>query len=96
MTPSTGPDGVPGDRAIDPGDADYVPVEGLDPKSIELARAIEARAAAKVASDYEHIVWAYGLSWSLFVAYGIYLWRRSVRLRADLDALARRVSVSKR
>lgn len=72
-------------------DGQYVAVEGLDQKSVELARVIEARAAAKTASDYQHIVWAYGLIWTLFALYGLYLWRRASQLRADLAELSRRL-----
>jgi hypothetical protein len=75
-------------EAVAPQEADYEPVRGLDEKSVETARLIEARASAKTASDYQHIIWAYGVAWSLFAAYGIYLWRRATRLRADVDELA--------
>ena len=73
-------------------DDEFVPVEGRDRKSIELERQIEARAAAKTASDYVHIVWAYGVIWSLFAVYGWFLWRRALRLRADVMALERRIA----
>ena len=79
-------------RATPPPDGDYEPVRGLDKESIELARVIEARASAKTASDYQHIIWAYGVVWSLFAVYGIYLWRRATRLRADVDELARKLA----
>ena len=72
-------------------DNEYVPVQGRDRQSIELERQIEARAAAKTASDYVHIIWAYGIIWSLFAAYGLYLWRRATRLRFDMQQLERRL-----
>jgi hypothetical protein len=77
---------------VAPQDGDYEPVEGLDKESIEMARVIEARASAKTASDYQHVIWAYGVAWSLFAAYGIYLWRRATRLRADVDELSRKLA----
>ncbi len=69
----------------------YEPVEGLDAKSVELERQIEAKAAAKTASDYQHIVWAYGVIWSLFAIYGLHLWRRAVRIRDDVDRLTKKL-----
>jgi hypothetical protein len=77
-----------GDLAL--GGGEYEPVEGRDRESIECQRACEAVAAQKTASDYDHIVWAYGIIWALFCAYGIYLWRRTQRLTADLEQLAKR------
>jgi hypothetical protein len=71
------------------GDQGYAAVEGLDARSVEQMRMIEARAAAKTASDYEHIVWAYGVIWAVFAVYAMMLWRRSLRLQADVDALRR-------
>jgi hypothetical protein len=50
---------------------------------------LEGKAADKTARDYEHIVWAYGVLWALFAAYGLFLWRRSARLRADMNELQR-------
>ncbi|MCH9680144.1 MAG: hypothetical protein K0V04_01820 [Deltaproteobacteria bacterium] len=72
-------------------DDEYVAVEGLDTRSIECEAIFEAKAARKTASDYEHIVWAYGVLWSLFAIYGVMLWRRSQRLRADVDRLRTRI-----
>lgn len=72
-------------------DDGFVPVEGLDPQTVALKRSLEAEVEAKVASDYAHIVWAYGIIWALFAGYGILLWRRHRRLSADVDALARRL-----
>lgn len=62
-------------------------VEGRDPETVRLKREYEAEVEKKVASDYSHIVWAYGIIWALFAAYGIFLWRRAVIQQADLDAL---------
>ena len=76
------------------GDDEYEAVEGLDAKSVELERQIEAKAAAKTASDYEHIVWAYGVIWALFAIYGILLWRRAGRLQGDLDRLQRKIDAA--
>ena len=69
----------------------YEAVTGLDAKSVELDRQIEAKAAAKTASDYEHIVWAYGVIWALFAVYGMLLWRRASRIRDDVAALKKKV-----
>ncbi|MFO7566341.1 MAG: hypothetical protein R6X02_27100 [Enhygromyxa sp.] len=62
-------------------------VEGRDPQTVRLKREYEAEVENKVASDYSHIVWAYGIIWALFAIYGVILWRRSVAQRADLEAL---------
>ena len=72
-------------------DAQYEQVEGRDRETIECQRACEAVAADKTASDYQHIVWAYGVIWALFCVYGILLWRRSQRLDDDVAALSRRL-----
>jgi hypothetical protein len=65
-------------------------VEGRDPKTVRLKREYEAEVENKVASDYSHIVWAYGVIWALFAIYGVLLWRRSAAQRADLEALRQR------
>jgi hypothetical protein len=62
-------------------------VEGRDPQTVRLKREYEAEVENKVASDYSHIVWAYGIIWALFAIYGAILWRRAAAQRADLDAL---------
>ncbi len=72
-------------------DDEYEAVQGLDRASIECQRACEAVAARKTASDYEHIVWAYGVLWSLMAIYGVMLWRRGQRLRADVATLRSRI-----
>ncbi len=68
-------------------DDGYVAVEGLDRNSVEHIRALEQRAAAKTASDYAHVVWAYGILWALFAGYGVLLWRRTVWLSRSLAQL---------
>jgi hypothetical protein len=73
-------------------DADYAPVVGRSLEDVEKLRSLEEQAATKTASDYQHIIWAYGILWALFAAYGLFLWRRSARLRADMDALRRAVN----
>lgn len=67
----------------------YAPVVGRSLAEVELKSQLEGQVAAKTARDYEHIVWAYGVLWALFAAYGLFLWRRSARLRADMDELRR-------
>jgi hypothetical protein len=62
-------------------------VEGRDPTTVRLKREYEAEVENKVASDYSHIVWAYGIIWALFAAYGLLLWRRASAQKADLDNL---------
>jgi hypothetical protein len=62
-------------------------VEGRDPTTVRLKREYEAEVENKVASDYNHIVWAYGIIWALFAGYGVLLWRRSSAQKADLDNL---------
>ena len=81
---------------VAPGDDAYEPATGTSREDRELLATLEDKAAAKTASDYEHIVWAYGILWALFAAYGLFLWRRSVRLRADVDALRRAVDEAPR
>ena len=77
------------------GDDEYEAVEGLDRASIECVRSYEAVAAKKTASDYAHIVWAYGVLWSVFAVYGVMLWRRSVRLHGDVQALRAKLDARK-
>jgi len=72
-------------------DDEYEAVEGLDRAAIECQRSFEAVAAKKTASDYQHIVWAYGVLWSIFAVYGVMLWRRGQRLRGDVDSLRARL-----
>ena len=74
--------------AVDSGD-EYAPVTGRSLAEVEQVRMLESVAAQKVARDYEHVIWAYGILWALFAGYGIFLWRRSARLRADMNALRR-------
>lgn len=73
------------------GDDQYEPVTGRDQATVQCVRACEAEAAAKTASDYAHVVWAYGVIWSLFAIYGVMLWRRGQAQRNDLDELRRRI-----
>ena len=79
----------------EPGGGEYEEVAGRDRETIECQRACEAVAADKTASDYSHIVWAYGVIWALFCGYGLLLWRRSQRLGDDVEALNRRLSRGK-
>jgi hypothetical protein len=72
-------------------DGDYEAVTGLDKQSVECVRAFEEKAAAKTASDYAHVIWAYGVLWSLFAIFGVLLWRRAKAQQADLDELRRRL-----
>lgn len=88
--------GAPGQEAPgqEAGD-EYEAVEGLDRAAIECQRSFEAVAARKTASDYSHIVWAYGVLWSLFAIYGVMLWRRGQRLRNDVQTLRARIDAAK-
>ena len=70
-----------------PADDEYETVEGLDQQTTKLKREYEAQVEQKVASDYAHIVWAYGVIWSLFAIYGVTLLVRSIRQQRDLAAL---------
>lgn len=70
-------------------DPAYGPAVGLTLKEKEQVRQLEGIAAEKTARDYQHIVLAYGVLWALFAGYGIFLWRRSARLRADMNDLRR-------
>lgn len=89
-TPSPAPAATTTTPPTTPPAADgYAPVVGRSLADVEKLRELEGQAADKAARDYEHIVWAYGVLWALFAAYGIFLWRRSARLRADMDALRR-------
>ncbi len=82
--------------AADAGGGDeYEAVEGLDRAAIECQRSFEAVAARKTASDYAHIVWAYGVLWSLFAIYGVMLWRRGQRLRNDVQTLRTRIDAAR-
>jgi len=77
---------------MNPIEAETKKVEGRDPATVRLKREYEAEVENKVASDYSHIVWAYGIIWALFAIYGVILWRRSVAQRADLDALTAKLA----
>lgn len=72
-------------------EGDYEKVEGIDRKTVELKRAYEAEVEAKVASDYSHIVWAYGLIFALFAGYGAFLLFRSSKLSKDIDDLGKKL-----
>ncbi|HEY8379325.1 MAG TPA: hypothetical protein VIK91_22680 [Nannocystis sp.] len=74
-----------------PAAGEYEPARGVSREEKELLAALEDQAAAKTASDYQHIIWAYGVLWALFALYGLFLWRRSARLRADVDELRRAI-----
>lgn len=80
------------DQAPPPAGDGYAPVVGRSLEDVEKLRSLEEQAAEKTASDYQHIIWAYGILWALFAAYGLFLWRRSARLRADVEALGRAVA----
>ena len=78
------------------GDGDgYEAVTGLDAQTQQLKREYEAEVEAKVASDYSHIVWAYGIMWSLFCAFGIAMLLRAQRQHKDLEALRREIHQSR-
>jgi hypothetical protein len=82
------PEGQPGTQAEQPSETNSTKkVEGRDPTTVRLKREYEAEVENKVASDYNHIVWAYGIIWALFAGYGVLLWRRSSAQKADLDNL---------
>ena len=67
----------------------YEAVTGLDKETVALKRSYEAEVEAKVASDYSHIVWAYGILWSLFCGFAVALLVRGARQQRDLRALRR-------
>jgi hypothetical protein len=70
-------------------DPAYGPAVGRSLADKEKLNQLEGIAADKAARDYQHIILAYGVLWALFAGYGIFLWRRSARLRADMDELRR-------
>lgn len=82
------PPAEPAKAASDDG---YEPVTGLDQETVQCVRACEAEAAAKTASDYEHVIWAYGVIWALFAGFGVMLWRRASAQRTDTAELRRRI-----
>lgn len=69
--------------------AEYAPVVGVSVADKQRLGELESIASAKSARDYEHVIWAYGVLWALFAGYGLFLWRRSARLRADMNDLRR-------
>lgn len=75
-------------------DGEWVTVQGLDRQTVELKRAYEAEVEEKVTKDHQHVVWAYGLIWSIFAVYGLLLWRRAGRLERDLADLRARIDKS--
>lgn len=72
----------------------YEKVENLDRGFKGCVRACEAEAAAKTASDYQHVVLAYGILWALFAIYGAILWARANRQRVEVQDLERRLRES--
>ncbi len=80
------------DAPSPPASDEYEPVVGLDQQTIQCVRACESEAAAKTASDYQHIVWAYGVLWSLFAIYGVMLWRRASRQSVEVSDLHQRLT----
>jgi len=72
-------------------DPAYGPATGRSLADKEKLRELEGVASAKSARDYQHVILAYGVLWALFAGYGIFLWRRSARLRADMTDLRRRL-----
>ncbi len=72
-------------------DPAYGPAVGRSLADKEKLRELEGVASAKSARDYQHVILAYGVLWALFAGYGIFLWRRSARLRADMSDLRRRL-----
>ncbi len=78
------PTAAPTKTAEDPS---YGPAVGRSLAEKEKLSELESIAAAKTARDYQHVVLAYGVLWALFAAYGVFLWRRSARLRADMNDL---------
>jgi hypothetical protein len=89
-TPTATPAATP---AIAPAASDpaYGPAVGRSLAEKEKLSELEGIASAKSARDYQHVVLAYGVLWALFAAYGMFLWRRSARLRADMSDLRRRL-----
>ena len=77
-----------------PAGDDYEPVQDRSSGTVACVRACESVAAEKTASDYQHIVWAYGVIWSLFALYGVLLWRRATRQSVEVADLHRRLSKS--
>jgi hypothetical protein len=73
---------------------EFEAVEGLDPQTIREKRAFEEEVSRKVASDYVHIVWAYGIIWVLFAAYGVMLWRKNIQVGRDVAALNKRLNAT--
>lgn len=76
------------------GDA-YEPAKGFDRETVELKKELEPVVYDKVMSDLTHVVWAYGVIFTLFAVYAAYLWRRSVAIRGDVDALRRELDADK-
>ncbi len=77
--------------AQDAGDDEYEAVEGLDQETQQLMRKYEAKVERKVASDNRHIVAAYGVIWSLFAIYGVFLLVRTARQQRDLADLKKQL-----
>jgi len=76
--------------AADGGD-EYEVVEGLDQETQGLMRKYEAKVERKVASDNAHIIAAYGVIWSLFAIYGVFLLVRNFRQQRDLADLKKQL-----
>ena len=77
------------------GSGEYEAVGSFDRATVEMKKELEPKVYDKVMSDMNHVVWAYGIIFALFAAYGAYLWRRSVALHADVEALRRELEKKK-
>jgi hypothetical protein len=72
-------------------DGEYEAVSSFDRETVEMKKQMETQVYDKVMSDLDHVVWAYGVIFALFAVYGVFLLRRSARLREDLDTLQRQL-----
>ncbi len=86
------PGSAPAPKGDVAGEEEFEPVQGRDAATVELTAELEAQVAAKTASDYSHVIWAYGLLWAIFAAYGLVLWRGVQAQSRDAAELAARLT----
>ena len=70
---------------------EYEAAEEFSPEVARCKQIVEPGVSQKVAADYAAVVWAYGIIWSLFALYGLFLWMRSRSIQRDIIELRRQI-----
>ena len=75
---------------------EYEPVTGKDQETVQCVRACEAEAAEKTASDYSHVVWAYGVIWALFASPEAYQYNPIKTIKTSTVGMVNIMGLAKR